>query len=286
MVHDSHGRDERAESMRLAILQFKRCNPSWPAVTCIVVDKDFTEIGVIRSEFPDAMVLLCQFHVIRYIQDRIGKSSYGLDSIQRERLKPIASLIVRATSEEEYKRCFDYVTQELETKDGEVPVLVPYFLDNWHACREMWRSFLRDNVAHLGNSTNNRLESSWQKIKTIVDRDVDLDEAVTSLIWWARYKEKQFTTDLCRVGRVVDTVRHTNPVLARLAQIVSKHAYNIIEEEFKVAVSPQTYDTVERGLNEKFALHSENTTCVIDGATWKSFCMLGRTRKLPCRHVM
>ncbi|POM75256.1 Hypothetical protein PHPALM_7667, partial [Phytophthora palmivora] len=88
----------------------------------------------------------------------------------------------------------------------------------------MWCSFLRDNVAHLGNSTNNRLESSWPKIKTIVDRDVDLDEAVTSLIWWARYKEKQFTTDLCRVGRVVDTVRHTNPELARLAQIVSKHA--------------------------------------------------------------
>ncbi|POM74259.1 Hypothetical protein PHPALM_8812 [Phytophthora palmivora] len=241
MVHDSHGRgqhvqhalmtDERAESMRLAILQFKRCNPACPAVTCIVVDKDFTEIGVFRSEFPDARVLLYQFHAIRYIQDRIGK--HRTDWIQ---FSPIAILIVRATSEEEYKRCFDYMKQELETKDGEVP-----------------------------------------KIKTIVDRDVDLDEAVTSLIWWARYKEKQFTADLCRVGRVVDTVRHTNPELARLAQIVSKHAYDIIEEQFKVVVSPQTYYTIERRLNKKFALHSENTTCVIDGATWKSFCMLGRT---------
>ncbi|POM78762.1 Hypothetical protein PHPALM_3673 [Phytophthora palmivora] len=115
MVHDSHGRgqhhalttDERAESMMLAILQFK------------------------RSEFPDTRVLLCQFHDIRYIQDRIGKTSYELDSIQRERLKPIASLIVRATSEEEYMRCFDYMKQELETKDCEVPIFWPYFLDNW-----------------------------------------------------------------------------------------------------------------------------------------------------------
>ncbi|POM69770.1 Hypothetical protein PHPALM_13918 [Phytophthora palmivora] len=143
------------------------------------------------------------------MRDRIGKTLYGLDSIQRERLKPIAGLIVRATSEDVYKSCFGYIKQELETKDGEVP--------------------------------------------------------------WARYKKKQFITGLCRVGRVVDMVQHTNPELDGLAQIVSKHAYDFIEEQFKVAVSTKTY---------------ENTKCVIDGTTWKSFYMLGRTRKLPCRHVM
>ncbi|POM64693.1 Hypothetical protein PHPALM_19748 [Phytophthora palmivora] len=118
--------------------------------------------------------------------------------------------------------------------------LISWIIDILAGRWEMWSSFLRDNVAHLGNSTNNRLEASWQKIKTIVDRDVDLDEAVTSLIWWARYKEKQFITILCRVGRVVDMVQHTNPELAQLAQIVSKHAYDIIEEQFKVAVSTKT----------------------------------------------
>ncbi|KAK1930272.1 Zinc finger SWIM domain-containing protein 3 [Phytophthora citrophthora] len=128
LVHDTMGRgqhvqhalitDERAETMRLAIMQFKKCNSSWPDVRSIVVDKDFTEIGVFKSEFPEARALLCRFHAIKYIQERMAKTDYGLDALQRERLKPMASLIVRAKSQEEYNQCLDYMKHELQVENS------------------------------------------------------------------------------------------------------------------------------------------------------------------------
>jgi hypothetical protein len=100
---------------------------------------------------------------------------------------------------------------------------------------------LRDNVVHLGNSTNNRLESSWQKIKTIVNRDVELDETLTSLIWWTTYKDMQFTSEVSRVDQVVDVVNHTSQELSQLAQIVSKHAFTLVKEQHDVAAELQTF---------------------------------------------
>ncbi|OWZ09543.1 LOW QUALITY PROTEIN: hypothetical protein PHMEG_00017738 [Phytophthora megakarya] len=110
MVHDSFGRGQHVTlylpmKRRIhfaAITKFKKCNPSSTEMRCIVVDKDFTEICVVKSEFPEARVLLCQFHAITYIQERIAKTEYGLDAVQRARLKPLASLIVRAQSKEEH----------------------------------------------------------------------------------------------------------------------------------------------------------------------------------------
>ncbi|OWZ22280.1 hypothetical protein PHMEG_0003032 [Phytophthora megakarya] len=54
MIHDLFGRGQHVQ----------KCNPSWMEVRCIVADQDFTEIGVLKNEFPEARVLLCQFHAI------------------------------------------------------------------------------------------------------------------------------------------------------------------------------------------------------------------------------
>ncbi|GMF34925.1 unnamed protein product [Phytophthora fragariaefolia] len=83
---------QRLSTLRLVIQQFKRCNPSWSDVQCVVVDKDFAEIGVFQEELPEGRILLRQFHAINYIQEIISKTEYGLDAIQRSRLKPLVSL--------------------------------------------------------------------------------------------------------------------------------------------------------------------------------------------------
>ncbi|GMF35011.1 unnamed protein product [Phytophthora fragariaefolia] len=264
--------DEKTETFLHAIRQFKRCNPRWTEIQCVVGDKDFTEIGVFKAELPHASVLLCQFHAVEYIQERISKAEYGLSVIQGNRLKPVVSLIVKAKTEAKYDECFRFMRQELGVPDTEgdgkgtsedttAPLFWSYFIENWHKCREMWCSYLRDNVVHLGNNTNNRLESSWQKIKTIVDQNVDIDESVTSLIWWAKVKQKSFTTELARVGQVFDSVHHTNVELTRLAQMVSRYAFDIVKEQFDIASNPDTYYKVRDEGNELYIVASVTTTC-------------------------
>ncbi|DAZ97801.1 TPA: hypothetical protein N0F65_009547 [Lagenidium giganteum] len=55
-----------------------------------------------------------------------------------------------------------------------------YFESNWNACRGKWCSYLRCSVTHLGNNTNNRLESSWQKLKALVNKFKPFDEKFAS----------------------------------------------------------------------------------------------------------
>ncbi|KAG6944818.1 hypothetical protein JG688_00016898 [Phytophthora aleatoria] len=92
MFHDSFGRgqhvqhalmtDERSVRLRHAITQFKSSNPAWTKVCCVVVDKDFTEIGVFTSELADTRILLCQFRAVKYVQGGVTKSDYGLHGVQ------------------------------------------------------------------------------------------------------------------------------------------------------------------------------------------------------------
>ncbi|OWZ09544.1 hypothetical protein PHMEG_00017739 [Phytophthora megakarya] len=155
--------------------------------------------------------------------------------------------------------------QELQVsadEEAEMPLFWRYITKNGVACKEMWCSYLRYHVAHLGNSTNNRLESSWQKIETLVDRDMELDETITSLIWWAIYKERQFTTEMSRVGQVFDT------------------------RQYDIARKLSAYYTIRSEENGRYVVASENTTCNVDTMSWSAYCMFGMTRKLPCRRIM
>ncbi|KAE8977706.1 hypothetical protein PR002_g24932 [Phytophthora rubi] len=173
-----------------------------------------------------------------------------------------------------------------DCREDTVPLFWTYFVENWHKCREMWCSYLRDNVVHLGNNTNNRLESSWQKIKTIVDQNVEIDETVTSLIWWAKVKQKMFTTEMARVGQVFDPVHHTTVELTRLAQMVSRYAFDVVKEQYDIATNADTYYEVRDEGNQLYVVASASTTCKVDTSTWTSYCMLGVTQKLPCRHLL
>lgn len=44
-------------------------------------------------------------------------------------------------------------------------ILNPIFLKNWENCTQMWVTWQRDEFSHFGNTTNNRVESSHQKIE-------------------------------------------------------------------------------------------------------------------------
>ncbi|GMF57042.1 unnamed protein product [Phytophthora fragariaefolia] len=74
MAHDIFGKgqyvqhaimqNESSETLFSAIEEFKKNNSSWSKLRCVIIDKDFIEIGVLKSAFPNVRVLLCQFHVV------------------------------------------------------------------------------------------------------------------------------------------------------------------------------------------------------------------------------
>jgi len=55
--------DETAATFKSTFNFFKEMCTQRPSI--FIVDKDFTEIGVLKIVFPDAAILLCTFHVIK-----------------------------------------------------------------------------------------------------------------------------------------------------------------------------------------------------------------------------
>ncbi|KAE9106516.1 hypothetical protein PF007_g13369 [Phytophthora fragariae] len=60
-----------------AIAAFKKANSCWDKILAFIVDKDFSEMALLEKAFPSAIVLLCWFHVKKYLRAEMAKSVYG-----------------------------------------------------------------------------------------------------------------------------------------------------------------------------------------------------------------
>ncbi|KAE9186955.1 hypothetical protein PF005_g20638 [Phytophthora fragariae] len=60
-----------------AVTSFKSVNATWENVRAIIVDKDFGEISLVLTQFPGARILLCVFHVVKYLRGEMAKREYG-----------------------------------------------------------------------------------------------------------------------------------------------------------------------------------------------------------------
>ncbi|POM71856.1 Hypothetical protein PHPALM_11513 [Phytophthora palmivora] len=94
LAHDTFGKgqfvqhtllqNERYETLLTAIEKFKANNSAWSSLRCVLVGKAFTEISVLEAAFPGVMILLCQFHVLKYLREEIASSHYGFLKTQKE----------------------------------------------------------------------------------------------------------------------------------------------------------------------------------------------------------
>ncbi|RLN96223.1 hypothetical protein BBJ28_00017783 [Nothophytophthora sp. Chile5] len=120
MAHDVFGKgqfvqhavvqNERRPSLLTALEEFKKHNPAWTKIQCIFIDKDFTEMSVLKTVFPDVTVLLCQFHAIKYLREKIASTDYTFSAWQKLQLQGIANLMVYAQTEREYMKHRRYLT--------------------------------------------------------------------------------------------------------------------------------------------------------------------------------
>ncbi|ETO60131.1 hypothetical protein F444_21634 [Phytophthora nicotianae P1976] len=87
MVHDVYGhgqyvqhslmKNETTECLADAIEAYKFSNPSWEQIRVIVIGKDMDELSLLEAHFPHIKVVLCQFHLKKYIRSEMKKSKYG-----------------------------------------------------------------------------------------------------------------------------------------------------------------------------------------------------------------
>ena len=131
--------------------------------------------------------------MIKYLNEEISKRKYtDINTGKINNVKEIMRLMVYAENEDVYVKCMEFLKREL----GQNHDFVLYFLRNWDNCKLMWVKYLREDIPHLGNNTNNRLESNWGKLKHILNKDMQMDECVTSLLILQKTQETKFHSEV------------------------------------------------------------------------------------------
>ncbi|OWZ16404.1 hypothetical protein PHMEG_0009812 [Phytophthora megakarya] len=104
VVNESHG------CMKDAIDVFKENNSSWDWIRAIMIDKDFGEISLLKKEFPLARVLICHFHLKKYLGTEMSKAiNGGHDAVDVDRIEDAVDMMVKSQDEKEYDKGLRYI---------------------------------------------------------------------------------------------------------------------------------------------------------------------------------
>ncbi|KUF97722.1 hypothetical protein AM588_10007919 [Phytophthora nicotianae] len=124
--------------MERAIDHFKRFHPTRiNLLQVIVVDKDLNEIRVLEANFPAARILLCHFHVIKYLKEMRSKPEFGkISSDNARKIDAAVHKMVYASSEHKYKEAHESLKGICE-RCG-IDRFFKYFEKNWHSCTDRW----------------------------------------------------------------------------------------------------------------------------------------------------
>ncbi|OWZ03011.1 hypothetical protein PHMEG_00025328 [Phytophthora megakarya] len=335
MAHDSFGKgqfvqhavvqNERNPTLLTSLEEFKRNNPAWTRIKCILIDKDFGKISVLTTAFPNATLLLCQFHVLKYLREQIASKDYGFTSWEKEQLDGIVNLLVYTRNEREFLKIRAYMrhimllgsgsTRELGVGSGELGVgsgelgvgsgddrptqsdepthaFEVYFSKNWDNCLKMWCAFERQNACTLGNNTNNRLEASWKQLKELVNQDMHVDECIVAIMYYRTQEENRFIDAIHNLS-IIHNPKYDMEIKF-LSKLVSEHACELIYEQYTYATTQGSYKfheavpgvyVIQFGLDEDNALDEPSCEYSVTKSTWVCSCLFMASRLLPCRHV-
>ncbi|RLN88917.1 hypothetical protein BBJ28_00018592 [Nothophytophthora sp. Chile5] len=168
--------------MSRALEHMMRANPgAADKVHVIMVDMDLNEIRTLQSYFPRARILICVFHMIKYLKFASRKPEYGMiSSDDHESIDTLVHKLVYAQSEEVYEN--DRPALRWTCKSvGSMPFF-DYMEKNWHSCMDMWVAYKRAKLPHFRVHTNNHLEFWFGKFKGCVKSAMKLAQTVEELV--------------------------------------------------------------------------------------------------------
>ena len=273
--------------------------------------QDFTELGVLQKLFPNSVILLCTFHVLKYIKGMIATALVPQE--RKSSINTAFRALVFAKDEADFNTKLITWTKEVEgvevrtstKQEANYVPLTTYYEKNWGSVREMWARFERKTLPIGAEHTTNRLERSfgvlkaWLKINNI--GDITITRAVIQVVTWAETKMVQgFTVaqrkDMQIFDREPEIMKEYEKAALELNQvgcISFKKSVELMRKfEKKMMI-------VENGVKETFPTKYEeidednNNDCEeeveekVYGATEdRCNCTKWRQDCLPCRHIL
>ena len=215
--------DETNDTVEFALKKFKQI--CLRGTLIFVVDKDFGQLGVLSSVFPQARVLLCVFHAIKFIRTLLA-SAPELKEKKEELLDQFRAVLYSNTEEvfnEEDKKfvkaCGDVTVKTGKNQD----VLAEYYIRNWRSCKEMWVKCYRKNLPCLGDNTSNRVERFfWTLKKAFQDTFMSLPKTMKAAIYLVKFADQRLQEKYIFTQNKVLIIYDEDPQIRENNQVASK----------------------------------------------------------------
>ncbi|RLN49372.1 hypothetical protein BBJ28_00000819 [Nothophytophthora sp. Chile5] len=240
--------------------------------------------GAADKYFPRARILICVFHVIKYLKLASRKPEYGkISSDDHESIDTLAHNLVYAQSEEVYENERSALLWTCKSV-GSMPFF-DYMEKNWHSVTDMWVAYKRAKLPHFRVHTNNHLESWFGKFKGCVKSDMKLAQTMEELVGYDRRLANEYQHKRNHIG--FNTNVNYDKKMSEVLIFTNHFVAGRVEQQYTMAVSKvYEFDYVVDAADERVTVTGAHKTHEVDLRTWHCTCSFTNDMKLPCQHAM
>lgn len=267
--------DEGRETLQKMFSFFKKHNPSWEQIKCIMSDKDFTERSILAEEIPQASLQICLYHTLRTFRREITTEKMGITQDQRNLCLELLQRMAYSKSRKEYDLLYLQLQHVVPNNVRE------YFDEQWHSIKEEWVQCFKNEKENYLNSTNNRLESINQKFKAVVQRYSSITEFFNRLqkcLDSLSDERDQRATNLVQKRPV--SYESMSKEEKEYLQHLTPYAFGYVKQQLYLKAKVNQFENQGNG---RFAVNS--TQGMISTSTTNCECCFHRAMRLPCRHI-
>ena len=210
------------------------------------------------SCFPDAKLLICLYHAFRSFRREVICEKIFISSAKRNHVLEIIQSIAYANSQEAYK-----VNLKL-LQNKKLHTVVDYFMENWDSFKEQWVMFYKDQSFNLGETTNNRIESTFRHVKNVSTKYASLMQFLSVLKTLKNQRDYSYLMALHRKSTKLESLDST---LQHYHEYATPYAFAYIKRQWELS----------RTLNNVTSAHNKT----IYGCE----CTLMKSMGLPCKHL-
>ncbi|CAF1492282.1 unnamed protein product [Adineta steineri] len=254
----------------------------------VIVDKDLTNIDILQQYFNNAKILLCVFHVLKYLKSQINVLRIPLEN-RMNIMKNVRRLLY------DNDQMSAIYLEDIKT-NSEGTNFYEYFEINWLSCCEMWQTKYRKCLFNFGTDTNNHIERFNRTLKAHISSKMHISECVQKLVLIADdAKTDEMNIDISLKQKIYN---YNDPtVLKRFGfQITNKAIELLRKQNEELKYKRYFIEEIEENrwkIGQKDEQENDFITSSIvyvnsydDYDLLSCNCIFYVQNELPCRHMM
>ena len=264
---------EEEHMIRQMVNLFKNHNPKWTEIKVVLTDKDMAERTVFSEEIPNSDLQICLFHVLRTFKREITTEKMGITGGQKTTVLEIIQNLAYSRSEAEYIDHYESL------KSTQLHNVLTYYDSNWHKIKKQWVEGHKHQQMSLGERTNNRIESLFQKLKSLTSSHHKPLQFLTRFISFLHMNRTERDNKVANLFyKVPCSIQKKDDTALQFQQYLTPHAFKYVEKQLELAQCITIQD--EEG---SFSVKSSVGEISVTATTCQ--CTSYTSMSLPCRHI-